>query len=203
MAPRCVVVCCGMCCLLTGSSGGQVSSVFLRASMPATSFCCGQRCPGRCPWPQQAPSNRVFAPSVASLLDPMGLVPPKWSGRLRAPALAAANRACICPHLGSLAASCRVHAHRLVVAPRGVRVCACLLVATSRLCAWPRLVVSRCVRACGFVAASQACPCGFVAPLLAAEQVRVRPQLGVARAFVIAPLRCARPSAAAPCMVAR
>src|SRR5260221_1500788 len=43
---------------------------------------------------------------------------PKWTGRLRATALAMVNCTCDCPHLGTLAVSCCVHAHRLVVTPR-------------------------------------------------------------------------------------
>ena len=56
---------------------------------------------------------------MAPLLDPKGLIPPKWTGRLRAMALATANRARMCPRLGCLATLRRIRAHPLVAAPRG------------------------------------------------------------------------------------
>ena len=62
-------------------------------------------------------STRNFAPLAASFQDPRGLVPPKRTGRLRPTALATANWTYNRPRLGSLAVSCRVRAHRLVVTP--------------------------------------------------------------------------------------
>jgi len=84
----------------------------------------------------------------APLLDPRSLVPPKWTGQLRAMALATASQACMCPHLGCLATLCHIRAHPLVAVPQVFvslfavtpRALACPLVATSRLYAQPCLV---------------------------------------------------------------
>ena len=90
---------------------------------------------------------RIFSP-VGPLLGPRGLVPPKWTGRLHAMALATANQACMCPRLGCLATLHRIRAHPLVATPR-VLVCplwwrlellARPLVTASRLCAQPCFV---------------------------------------------------------------
>ena len=107
-------------------------------------------------------STRSFAPLSASLQNPRCLVPPLWTARLRVTALATANYTCDRPRLGSLAVSCHVRAHRLVVTPR---VCACPLAPAPRACARPA-VAPRCVcprlstasrfRACPFTAAHQA-----------------------------------------------
>jgi len=98
---------------------------------------------------QPAISTRSFVP----LQNPRGLVQvsPKWTGRLRAAALAMANWACDRPCLGSFAVSCHVRAHRLVVTPQ---VCACPLAPTPRACAYPCSAFALACRRClGFVLA--------------------------------------------------
>jgi len=68
---------------------------------PAATFCCGHRCPVRCPW-----LNRPFDLKLCSLGDPpsgsQGPVPLKWTGCPRATALVAANRVRVRPCLAAL-----------------------------------------------------------------------------------------------------
>lgn len=80
--------------------------------------------------------TRKRAPSAVSLLDPKGVVPPKWTGRPRATAVTAANGACMCPSLGFLAVMRRVLDHPPVAAPRASTR---PLTVTSRFRTRPRL----------------------------------------------------------------
>ena len=123
MGARCVVGS-SWCYYMTDMARREFFLLLLQASMPAamtmvsTGF-----------------STCIFAPLAASLQDPRGLVPPKWTGRLRATALVTANWTCNRPRLGGLGVSCRVRVHRLVVTPR---VCA------STLTPAPRSMCSAC-----------------------------------------------------------
>jgi len=113
MGARCVV---GSlwCYYMTDLARRESFLLLLQASMPAAMTMASTGF-----------SSQIFAPLAAFLQDPRGLVPPKWAGRLHATALVMANWTCNHPHLGSLAVSCHICTHRLVVTPR---VCTCALV---------------------------------------------------------------------------
>src|SRR6266581_7840961 len=106
MGARCVVGS-SWCYYMTDLARREFFLLLLQASMPAAMTMASTGF-----------SSRIFAPLAASLQDPRGLVPPKRAGRLRATALVTANWTCNRPRLGSLAVSCRVCAHHLVVTPR-------------------------------------------------------------------------------------
>ena len=74
MGARCVVGS-SWCYYMTDLARREFFLLLLQASMPAAMTMASTGF-----------SSRIFAPLAASLQDPRGLVPPKWTGRLRATA---------------------------------------------------------------------------------------------------------------------
>ena len=117
------------------------------------SAACGCSC-----WPCRPSSAQQCALSVASLQDPKGLLPPKWTGGCPClMALVAANQA----RLLVFAAAYQVHPHLLAVPLLAARcVCVCPLMAAPHICTCQFAVALRALT-CPLAMASQLCawPC--------------------------------------------